>query len=469
MNAPLDARTAWERCLAIIQDNVSPQAFVTWFRPIDPITLDQGQLTIQVKSHFFVDWLEEHYYTLLQSSIKEVIGPEALLSYAVVVDDEPGDSREQVITLPARTAPAPAEAESSAAPLPSLNPRYLFDTFVKGESNQFAYAAAVAVANNPGKTRYNPLIMYGGVGLGKTHLMQAIGNAIISTRRDLQVVYISSERFTIEFVDAIQNNRRNEFASFYRSVDVLLIDDIQFFAGKERTQDSFFHTFNELHHLDKQIVLTSDRPPSELKGVDDRLISRFQWGLTTDIQLPDLETRIAIIQKKAENEGMDIPDDVIEFIARYVTSNVRELEGCLISVLARASIEGREITIDLAQDVLRSIAVPIKTQLTIQDIQAAVSVHFQISESLLLAKTRKQEIARARQVAMFLCKELTRHSLKTIGMHFGGRDHSTVIHACQTVIDEIQADPILRRAVDQIRQELNTTSTGRVPARGILT
>jgi chromosomal replication initiator protein len=297
-------------------------------------------------------------------------------------------------------------------------------------------------------------VIYGGTGLGKTHLMQAIGNHAMAHGKAKRVIYVSSERFTVEFVEAIQRDTTNEFAGFYRSMDILIVDDIQFFAGKERTQDHFFHTFNELHQLGKQIVLSSDRPPKELKGLDDRLLSRFQWGLTSDIQPPDLETRIAILLNKSENEKINLPQDVVECIASNVTSNIRELEGCLISLMAKASLEGREITVDLAREVLKVVVGDVKSPLTIETIQRTVCDYFNIPEDLIRAKTRKQEIVSARQVAMYLAKELTNCSLKTIGLHFGGRDHSTVIHAYQSVEDQMRIDQKYQANVQQIRRRL---------------
>jgi chromosomal replication initiator protein len=267
-------------------------------------------------------------------------------------------------------------------------------------------------------------------------------------------MYVSSEKFTVEFVDAIQTDRISDFSSFYRSMDILIVDDIQFFSGKEKTQDNFFHTFNELHQLGKQLVLSSDRPPKELKGLDDRLLSRFQWGLTSDIQPPDLETRIAILRKKSEDDRIDLPQDVVEFIATNVTSNIRELEGCLISVLARASLEGREINLDLARDVLKVVVGDIRTPITIESIQRTVCEYFSVPEDMLRAKTRKQEIVNARQIAMYLAKELTNASLKTIGLHFGGRDHSTVIHAYQSVEDQMRVDSKYQTHVTQIKRRL---------------
>jgi chromosomal replication initiator protein len=355
-------------------------------------------------------------------------------------------------------ANAPQQQGSNAkrAPLDSnLNPRYTFDTFIRGESNKLAYAAALAVANNPGGTRYNPLVIYGNVGLGKTHLIQAVGSAALLKFPTARVLYTSSDRFTVEFVDSIQNNRSNEFQALYRSIDVLIIDDVQFFAGKEKTQDIFFHTFNALRELGKQIILTCDRPPKELKDIDDRLLNRLQWGLTADIGAPDLETRIAILKHKAIADGIDLSPEVIEFMATNVTSNIRELEGCLISLLAMSSLEGREPTLELAREVLRKLAKRSTPILSIETIQRTVAKRFGIEEESMRAKTRKQEIVVARQVAMYLCKELTSHSLKSIGLHFGGRDHSTVIHAIQTIHDDMKQDHNLVKKVEELKRQLD--------------
>ena len=464
------AGDVWRACLDLIKEKVNTQSFKTWFEPIVPLYLRGGRLTVQVPSQFFYDWLEEHYYTIISATIETVLGKDAHLEYSVKTDDPQLEIDYQIppqgaprverrafppqptsfTTLqPQRPADRSAEAFQSF-----LNARYTFENFIKGDSNQLARAAASAVANNPGGTSFNPLVIYGGTGLGKTHLMHAIGNYAIANGKARRVIYVSSEKFTVEFVESIQRDTANEFAGFYRSMDILIVDDIQFFAGKERTQDQFFHTFNELHQLGKQIVLSSDRPPKELKGLDDRLLSRFQWGLTSDIQPPDLETRIAILRNKSENEGIDLPQDVVEFIATNVTSNIRELEGCLISLMAKASLEGRDITVDLARDVLKVVVGDVKSPLTIETIQRTVCEYFSIPEDLIRAKTRKQEVVNARQIAMYLAKEMTNCSLKTIGLHFGGRDHSTVIHAYQSVEDQMRIDQKYLSNVTQIKRRL---------------
>jgi chromosomal replication initiator protein len=466
-----EARDVWNACLEAIRDNVTTRIFKTWFEPIVPLHMRNGVLTVQVPSQFFYDWIEEHYLAIFAKTVEKVLGKNARLEYSIGTEEQQTDS--DILALPQplvlqehRAFPAQPNSftlnrtqhgstRQESTPFQSfLNPRYTFDNFIKGDSNQLARAAASAVANNPGGTSFNPLLIYGGTGLGKTHLIQAIGNHAIQHGKAKRVIYVSSEKFTVEFVEAIQRDTTSEFAAFYRSMDILIVDDIQFFAGKERTQDHFFHTFNELHQLGKQIVLSSDRPPKELKGLDDRLLSRFQWGLTSDIQPPDLETRIAILRKKSENEGIDLPQDVVECIAANVTSNIRELEGCLVSLMAKASLEGREISVDLAREVLTVVVGDLKSPLTIETIQRTVCDYFNIPEDLIRAKTRKQEIVSARQIAMYLAKDLTNCSLKTIGLHFGGRDHSTVIHAYQSVEDQMHLDPKYQANVVQLRRRL---------------
>jgi chromosomal replication initiator protein len=482
----------WDDCLSHIKSSVTKQSFKTWFEPIVPLELADGELKIRVPSQFFYEWLEERYYPLITKTLADILGHEVKISHYILSEGEsstvsvpeshPAEGLvNQLDTMNQLPQPHPSEQHGlmySPVPMikdtytalpgrtfgitstPSasfnsfLHPRYTFENFIKGDSNQLARAAALAVANNPGGTSFNPLVIYGGVGLGKTHLIQAIGNHVLGQHKAKRAIYVSSEKFTVDFVDSIQRDTINDFSAFYRSMDVLIVDDIQFFAGKEKTQDSFFHIFNTLHQLGRQIVLSSDKPPKELKGLDERLISRFQWGLTADIQPPDLETRIAILRKKSEQEKMDIPQDVIEFIAANVTSNIRELEGCLIGLLAKASLENREINMTLAQEVLKSVVGSVKYHITIEGIQRSVCEFFDIPEDLIRAKTRKQEVVSARQIAMYLAKELTNSSLKTIGLHFGGRDHSTVIHSYQTVEDQIRSDEKFAQTISQLRRKI---------------
>lgn len=467
-----DATSVWSACLASIQGQVPSQSFKTWFEPVKATRLEKGELTVEVPSQFFYEWLEEHYYTLIKATIARFLGGEARLTYVVVPPDESGSggdvhpvSATRVENLSAAPSIRTSSSFSLSGPeenLPPvktfLNPRYTFNNFIKGDSNQLARAAASAVSNNPGGTSFNPLVIYGGTGLGKTHLIQAIGNYAFEEGKAKRVCYVSSEKFTIEFVDAIQTDKTREFSNYYRSMDLLIVDDIQFFSGKEKTQDSFFHTFNTLHQMGKQIVLSSDKPPKDLKGLDERLISRFQWGLTADIQAPDLETRTAILRKKCEDDNIDIPQEVLDFIATNVTSNIRELEGCYISLLAKASLENREINLELARDVLRLVVSDVRAPITVEEIQRLVADFFDIPPDLLRAKTRKQEIVNARQIAMYLAKEMTNCSLKTIGLHFGGRDHSTVIHAYQSVEDQMKLDSKYRETLLLARKKIENSS-----------
>ena len=471
-------QNVWRQCMTLVRERVNSLSFKTWLEPIVPLRIEGSRFFVRVPSQFFYDWIEEHYYSLINELLTRVMGTEMIIGYEIVVEERDNsplnpaisyDSSESIsptvtgsavenagVNSPG-TGATPRRISSQSAPsqLTSyINPRYTFENYIKGESNQFARAAALAVANTPGGTSFNPLVIYGGVGLGKTHLVHAIGNHLIKSNRTKRVLYISSEKFTVDFVESIQKDNVAEFSHFYRSVDLLIVDDIQFFAGKEKTQDIFFHTFNTLYQLGKQIVLSSDKPPKELKGLNERLISRFQCGLTADIQPPDLETRIAILRKKSEDDGIQLSHDVVEFIASNVTSNIRELEGCLISLLARASLENRAIDLNLTQEVVRSIIGEVRTHITIEEIQRVVCDHLKIPEELIRAKTRKQEIVTARQIAMYLSKELTNSSLKTIGIHFGGRDHSTVIHAYQTVEDNMNIDPKQKNLVQQLTSKL---------------
>jgi chromosomal replication initiator protein len=456
----------WGRCLDIIRGRVNSQSFKTWFEPIQPVRLDSDKFYLQVPSQFFSEWLDEHYIPLIKEVLAQVTGREIEITYLIRMEEREDvataagspDSGDAIPDRAAqRTEPAPAaQAHGTVQPpiTPALNRRYTFENYIKGESNQFACAAALAVANNPGGTSFNPLVIYGGVGLGKTHLVHAIGNQILKADPTKRVLYSSSEKFTVDFVESIQRDTVGEFSNYYRSVDLLIVDDIQFFSGKEKTQDIFFHTFNTLHQLGKQIVLSSDKPPKELKGLNERLVSRFQWGLTADVQPPDLETRIAILLKKSSDDGIELPRDVVEFIAENITSNIRELEGCLISLLARASLENKKIDLDLTRNVVRSLVGEVKTHITIDEIQRTVCEVLGVPPDLIRAKTRKQEVVTARQIAMYLSKELTNSSLKTIGLHFGGRDHSTVIHAYQTIEDSMRDDEKTRAMIHQLKSRL---------------
>jgi len=436
----------WQRFLTIIKKNINSQSYRTWFKPIVPVKLERQALTVQIPSQFFYEWLEEHYSNLIESSLKEVLGENGKLVYSVVMNNN-----SDIIPY---ASIQKKKFSSTPDNVTQLNPRYTFDNFVVGSSNQFANAASLAVAEAPGKTNFNPLLVYGGVGLGKTHLIQAIGNYSKQLGKIKKILYVSSEKFTIDFINSISNNKTTEFSSIYRNVDLLLVDDIQFFIDKERTQEEFFHTFNTLHQKGKQIVLSSDRAPKEHKGLEERLVSRFQWGLVVDIQLPDLETRMAILKKKADEDSVEIPAEVTHFIASHITSNIRELEGALIKLLAFSSLNGKEITMELAKNVLKDIIRYQTKQISIDKIQHVVSLYYNLSENILKSKTRKQEAVVARQIAMYLVKKMTQNTLKTIGLHFGGRDHSTVVHAINEVQSLMERESSVRDSLDVLEKRI---------------
>lgn len=342
---------------------------------------------------------------------------------------------------------------------PQLNDSYTFERFIEGDCNQLARGAAWAISQEPGATRFNPFLVYGGVGLGKTHLIQAIGNYVEHLDAgNRTVLYVSSERFTTEFVRAIQNNRINEFSMFYRQIDLLIVDDVQFFSGKEKTQEEFFHIFNALHQAGKQIVLSADRAPREIDGIEERLLSRFQWGLSADVQPPELETRIAILRRKAEDDGIELPEEIIEFMAHNIKSNIRELEGALIRLMAHASLHKDDLDLSLAKDVLSDLVSERRSDLTVEEIQRIVCEHLSVEEDSLRGKTRKRDVVRARQIAMYFCKQRTDHSLKTIGLHFGGRDHSTVIHSNKRVEEQMEVNPEFEKTVEDLRRKIDLRS-----------
>ncbi len=448
----------WEKCLNIIQDNVTPHIFNTWFKPIEAIKWENNTLTVLAPSTFFYEWIETKFNQLLRVTIDKVIGENAKLQYDIVVDNSSNAPDKLTMKIPgfqhgkqsADLIQKPTQEVFDS----NLHPRYSLDNYITGDANQLASSAAMAVSQNPGGTRFNPLVVYGDTGLGKTHLVQGIGNKILQHRPDAKVLYTNSEKFTMEFISAIQNNSTTEFINHYRSVDVLIVDDIQFFAGKEKTQDNFFHTFNALHQAGKQLILTSDVAPKELKDVDDRLISRFQWGLTVDIQSPDLEMRMAILQKKSEDEGIDLPVDILEFLARNITSSIRELEGVLISLIAKVTLDKRQLNMDVAKEVVYGVANVRPKTLTIDDIKDVVSAYYKIPVEILESKSRKHEIALARQMSMYLTKQLTQMSLKSIGQSFGGRDHSTVLHSCQTIENYLVTDKTVKNSYEMLFRQL---------------
>ena len=439
----LTDRNIWDRVLGKIEARVNAHSFKTWFRPTHLVSEDAASLRVRVPNSWFAEWLQTNYLPVIQDVLREIERPG--MSVEFIHDRNAGTDR------PAAAAPAPATVTDD---LPGwLNPRYTFDKFVVSSCNQFAHAAAMAVAEQPARA-YNPLFVYGGVGLGKTHLMQAIGNRL-ARRGAARMQYLSTEQFMNELINSIRFERTLEFKDKYRNVDVLLIDDIQFLAGKERTQEEFFHTFNALYDAQKQIVITSDCPPRSIPTLEDRLRSRFEWGLIADIQPPDLETKIAILRKKAEADGAVLPDDVALFIATKSTQNIRELEGSLIRVVAFASMSGRELTLDLAKDTLKDLLVSESPAITVESIQKLVANHYNLKVTELKSKNNSQQISFPRQVAMYLCKRMTGTSLPEIGRRFGGKHHSTVIHAIQKIEKKRTDERDFDRLVDSFVQLLH--------------
>jgi chromosomal replication initiator protein len=427
----------WESILARIETKVNRHSFYTWFRPTSFLAEDRASVTVRVPNALFKDWLTKHYSGVITEALAEVKRPNLTVNYvaesqtdAPIIPLSPDEAAALENGAPAAVPPGPA----------GLNPRYTFDTFIVGSSNQFAHAACRAVAEAPSRS-YNPLFIYGGVGLGKTHLMHAVGQYVLQHDRNLKLTYISSERFMNEMINAVRYDRVLDFRERYRSVDVLLVDDIQFLAGKEGTQTEFFHTFNALYDSQKQIVLSSDCPPHEIPALEERLRSRFEWGLTADIQSPDLETKVAILKKKAETEAIPLADNVAMYIAGKIKSNIRELEGSLIRLIAYASLTGQEISLALAQDVLKNILDHEEKAVTIETIQKFVADYYNLKLVELKSRNNSKSVAMPRQIAMYLCKSLTHASLPEIGRSFGGKHHSTVIHSIRKVEDLRKTDP----------------------------
>jgi chromosomal replication initiator protein len=446
----------WKKFLRFVKNNVSTHIFRTWFIPLKPLKIENNELFVQVPSQFYCEWLDEHYYNLIKTGLVKFFDENIKLKYQVVIDKtQPEVSK---LNIPSSQTLAQEKARINAIQKlnynPNLVPNFTFDNFVVGDSNEFAYSTCLAVAKNPLNTRFNPLIIYGNTGLGKTHLLQAIGNFILENYSKVQVLYSTSENFANNFIEAIKNNSVNEFLQLYRNVDVLLIDDIQFFQNKGKIQDHFFHTFNTLHQAGKQIVLSSDKAPKELKDLDDRLLSRFQWGVHAYIEPPELETRIAITRKKIENEGMELPTEVIEYIAQNVVSNVREIEGVIVSLVAQVALGNKKPSIELVKDILRAKHIRTAKIITIDRIKSAVSHYFNVEPSDLESKSRKKELVIPRQLAMYIAKELTNSTLETIGKHFGGRDHTTVLHSINITERNLLVDERLKSAYEYIIKKL---------------
>ena len=451
-----DSKDIWKECLSIIKENVPYITYNTWFLPIKPFEIENNTLKIFVPNNFFIEWIEEHYNTLINNAITQVLGSDGKLAYVILEDKDQAEEKETDTEPTLVSTPAqPAKQNDFDS---YLITKYVFENFIKGENNQLARAAAVAVAENPGQTSFNPLFVYGGVGLGKTHLIHAIGNKIIERFPNKRVIYLSSDAFTVEFIEAVQADRINEFSGFYKSMDVLIIDDIQFLVGKEKTQDLFFQIFNSLHQAGKQIILSSDKPPKDLKGLNERMISRFSWGLSADIQPPDFETRLAILKNKSESYGIILSNEILEYIAYNITSNIRELEGCLIKLLANSSLNSKEINFDLVKQTVREVSTNKHVNISIDYITKIVCEYYSVDENKVREKNRRKEVVLARQVAMFLSKQLTKSSLKTIGLHFGGRDHSTVIHAQSTIEDMIKQDTHLADVISSLKNKIELSA-----------
>ncbi|GAB4094519.1 chromosomal replication initiator protein DnaA [Flaviaesturariibacter terrae] len=469
-----NAELVWNNCLAIIKDIVEWQHFKTWFEPIKPVALKESVLIIQVPSQFFYEYLEEHYVNLLAKTLKRELGKDAQLEYRIMVDggnnynkpvtvDMAGQGYKSfagnemdfplVINTPVKN-PFVIPGLKKMQIDPQLNPNYTFDAYIEGDCNRVARRAGKTVAEKPGANSFNPLVIYGTVGLGKTHLAQAIGNEVKRTHPNKVVLYVSSEKFINQFIDHSRNQAINDFIHFYQMIDVLIIDDVQFFNKAEKSQDAFFSIFNHLHQSGKQLVLTSDKAPKDLEGVQERLLSRFRWGLSADVQVPDYETRIEILERKMKNDGLEMPAEVVKYIAYNINNNVRELEGALISLLAQSSLNRKEIDLELAKKVLRNFVKSSSKEITIDTIQKMVCDFFEVPYEKLLQKTRKREIVQARQITMYLAKAFTKNSLKSIGEHFGGRDHTTVIHSCQTVKDLMDTDSGFRENVVELQQKV---------------
>ena len=449
----LSAEKIWNSAQEQLRSRLGRDTHNMWFAPLRVAALDGQQITLEAPNEFSEVWLKDNYISLLQDAVAVAAGCKLQVKFRV--------GNGSAATVPVSVAPPvktknaePAPERSANNHEPLFNPKNTFESFVVGNNNNFAYAAAQAVAQAPGKS-YNPLFLYGGVGLGKTHLLHAIGQYVAGNRKGARVAYVSSEKFTNEYIDGIQNNQHAKFRKKYRQTDVLLIDDIQFLAGKERIQEEFFHTFNALHESHKQIVLTCDRPASEIQGLENRLVSRFEWGLVTDLQPPDIEMRLAILNKKAQTMGVTLPDEVVNFLASRIRTNVRRLEGALIRVASYASLTGKKLSIEVVEGLLREILHEEgRLTISIEVIQKKVAEHFDIRLADMTSKRRPENIAFPRQIAMYLSRQLTESSLNTIGEAYGGRDHGTVLHACRLVKDRMEVDSNVRQVVSYLEKQL---------------
>ncbi|MFD2543811.1 chromosomal replication initiator protein DnaA [Lacinutrix gracilariae] len=472
----ITAQSAWNNCLNFIKDNIQPQAYKTWFEPIVAVKLADNALSIQVPSKFFYEWLEEHYVKILKVALTKELGESAKLVYIIKMENTYGNKQPFTEKIPSSNRTA-VKAQDVDIPLNNknrelrnpfiipgirnvkiesqLNPNYSFENFLEGDSNRLARSAGLAVASKPGGTSFNPLLIFGGVGLGKTHLAHAIGVDIKDKYPEKTVLYISAEKFTQQYIDSVKKNNRNDFIHFYQIIDILIIDDVQFLSGKSGTQDVFFHIFNHLHQNGKQVILTSDKAPVDMQDIEQRLLSRFKWGLSAELQSPDFETRVSILKNKLYRDGVEMPDAIIEYVAKHIKTNIRELEGAIISLIAQSSFNKKEVTIDLAKQVVEKFVKNTKREVSIDYIQKIVSDYFQMDVDTLQSKTRKRHIVQARQLAMFFAKKLTKASLASIGSQIGKRDHATVLHACKTVDNLTSTDKQFRKYVEDLTKKLS--------------
>ena len=470
------AESVWRNCLSFINDNIQPQAYKTWFEPITAVKLSENSLSIQVPSKFFYEWLEEHYVKILKVALTKELGEQAKLVYIIKMENTYGNKQPFTEKIPSTNRTA-IKSQQADIPLKNknpelknpfiipgirnvriesqLNPTYTFNNFLEGDSNRLARNAGIAVANKPGGTSFNPLLVFGGVGLGKTHLAHAIGVDIKDKYPEKTVLYISAEKFTQQYIESVKKNNRNDFIHFYQIIDVLIIDDVQFLSGKSGTQDVFFHIFNHLHQNGKQVILTSDKAPVDMQDIEQRLLSRFKWGLSAELQKPDFETRVSIVKNKLYRDGVEMSDDVIEYIAKNIKTNVRELEGAVISLIAQSSFNKKEITLSLAKEIVEKFVKNTKREVSIDYIQKVVSDYFQMDVDTLQSKTRKRHIVQARQLAMFFAKKFTKASLASIGSQIGQRDHATVLHACKTVDNLSSTDKQFRKYVEDLTKKLS--------------
>ena len=470
------AEKIWNNCLIFIKDNIQQQAFKTWFMPIIPLKITENSLSIQVPSKFFYEWLEEHYVKILKVALTRELGDEARLIYIIKMENTFGNKIPFTESIPSinqsgvntQQVDAPLQTYSSELKNPfvipgirnlqiesQLNPNYNFENFLEGDSNRLARSAGLAVSNKPGGTSFNPLMIFGGVGLGKTHLAHAIGVEIKNKYPDKTVLYISAEKFTQQYIESVKKNSRNDFIHFYQVIDILIIDDVQFFSGKSGTQDVFFHIFNHLHQNGKQVIITSDKAPVDMQDIEQRLLSRFKWGLSAELQIPDLETRISILKNKLFRDGVTIDYNIVDYVAKNIKTNVRELEGAIISLIAQSSFNRVDIDLDLAKEIVDKFVKNTKREVSIDYIQKVVSEYFQMDVATLQSKTRKRHIVQARQLAMYFAKKFTKASLASIGTQIGKRDHATVLHACKTVDNLSFTDKQFRKYVEDLNQKLS--------------